>query len=233
MKNDVKCPNCNDINSFYKLNCKSCKSFLRARTVNIDLFSTIFALIESPFEAFRQIIYAEHKNLSLILLFLAAFKISILKVSVSAYLGNSAEGGIGLLANLIIGLAIIVIITFLILLIYYVVSKKILKYDIRFSDALAINGYSLFWSVLGLFVLIPIEYAMFGKQLFTFNPSPFLMKPNIAYVLTIIEGLLFLWSFGLILTGFFIQTKNIIIAISTTVMFLAFLFVYILFFPVF
>ncbi|NOX19606.1 MAG: hypothetical protein GXO87_15160, partial [Chlorobi bacterium] len=62
MKNNVICKNCGAENPFYLLTCKSCNAYIRDKVSNINLWEIIWKLIETPVEAFRQIIYAEHKN---------------------------------------------------------------------------------------------------------------------------------------------------------------------------
>src|SRR5690606_23987280 len=75
MKNAVVCKNCNSENPFYELICRNCRSFLREKIYNIDLWKTISQLIESPSTAFRNIILSEHKNYLLLLLVLIAGKL--------------------------------------------------------------------------------------------------------------------------------------------------------------
>ena len=74
MKNVITCKSCGAENPFYGIICTECKSYLRERIVNIDLFNVTSLLIHSPREAFTQIIRAEHKNFIFFLLLLASAK---------------------------------------------------------------------------------------------------------------------------------------------------------------
>ena len=64
MNKKIKCDNCGKENDFFALNCNNCKSYLRARVVNIDFWKTLWEMIEAPKEAFMKVIFAEHKNLA-------------------------------------------------------------------------------------------------------------------------------------------------------------------------
>ena len=61
-ENKLYCSNCGAENPLFLLNCKECKSFLRERVVNIDLWSAIYDLLIQPKKAFLHLIYSEHKN---------------------------------------------------------------------------------------------------------------------------------------------------------------------------
>ena len=43
-------------------------------------------------------------------------------------------------------------------------------------------------------ILFPVELIIFGKYLFSVNPSPFIIKSFLAWVLVSLEFLLILWS---------------------------------------
>ena len=57
-------------------------------------------------------------------------------------------------------------------------------------------------------ILFTIEVIIFGGDLFSVNPSPFVLKSFIAWTLTVIEFILVLWSIFLLITGIYAQTKS-------------------------
>ncbi|MBZ0198889.1 MAG: hypothetical protein K8H86_03410, partial [Ignavibacteriaceae bacterium] len=77
MKNPAVCKSCGAENPLYQLTCAKCKSYLRERVVNIDLWDLLALLLHSPSEAFRLIIKAEHKNFIFFILLFTAVKFTI------------------------------------------------------------------------------------------------------------------------------------------------------------
>jgi ribosomal protein L40E len=75
MKNKIICENCNSENDFFNLNCNNCGSLLRDKKPNIDLFATVWALIEEPTKSLRKIVFAEHKNYQFFVLLLLLLKL--------------------------------------------------------------------------------------------------------------------------------------------------------------
>jgi hypothetical protein len=61
---------------------------------------------------------------------------------------------------------------------------------------------------LALCLVLPIELAVFGGYVFSANPSPFILKPTLAYMLSGFELLIFLWSIFLAIMGIFSQTRS-------------------------
>jgi len=77
MKNIVTCPNCSAENAYYKETCSSCNSFIRDKRSNLDLWNIMGLLIENPIKAFQVIIYSQHKNFILFILFFVTIKFLI------------------------------------------------------------------------------------------------------------------------------------------------------------
>jgi hypothetical protein len=75
--------------------------------------------------------------------------------------------------------------------------------------------------ILGLIILTPVEFALFGEYWFTFNPSPFIIKPIAAYTLIGIEGIMCLWSCALFIFSTYAQCRNkiysVVAGISLTI----------------
>ena len=85
MRNSINCKNCGEPNPFYNLNCHFCKSLLRNRVVNIDFGRTVLKLLESPVKGFTEIIYSEHKNFVITLIFLLSIKFFLNSILVAGY----------------------------------------------------------------------------------------------------------------------------------------------------
>lgn len=216
MKNIIKCENCGFENESFKMNCQKCNSILRERVVNIDLFSTIWKIIESPSIAFRNIIYAEHKNFLLLISILLFLKMVFTSFFLHALSGNYIDFSNYLFVNVITGIG-----TFAILILIVSAGLKyILKsfgISTRFKDNYSLLIYSHIPLLFALFFLLPAEYALFGKDWFNFNPSPFLIRQSASFILTGVEILLFIWSLLLLISALFIQSNSKKFAIISAV----------------
>lgn len=232
MKNNLVCKNCETENPFYQLNCKNCKAYLRDRIINIDFWSTLWKIIESPVTAFSNIIHSEHKNFVIVLTFLLSIKYFIN----SLIFTNALNININTLDYLVInfGLSLgytIVIVHLFALAVTFL--NKVLGVQNRFKDNISIYVYSTLPLILGGIFLFVIEYALFGHYFLTFDPSPFLLKKTAAYTITGIEGILVLWSLLLASAATYTQTKNIIYSIVIGVIFIGILFYGFICFPFF
>ena len=218
MKNSITCKNCNHENPYYQLTCKNCDSYLRERVVNIDLWNTLGKLIESPVKAFEKIIQAEHKNFIFILPVLIAIKLLIDSMLIASNLLKNENIFSRYLINylIVLGGFIILVLIYSLLLKYF---NKLFTLQTRIRDNFAIIIYTFVPIIFALVFVFPIELTLFGRFLFSFNPSPFMIKEFPAYVLLGFEVLLILWSFFLTITAMYSQSKNILYSIITSVIF--------------
>jgi Yip1 domain len=207
MKNTQICKNCGAENPFYVNTCLKCNFFIRDKIVNIDLWSAISGLIESPVKTFETIIQSEHKNFVISIILFAGAKLSINSAFLSLFLFKNNISDFEIFSNIFIAVGILLIIllgfAFIIKLITANTQAKS-----RFKDNLGILVYSLIPYCLALCIVFPIELAVFGGYVFSANPSPFILKPNLAYVLSGFELLVFLWSIFLAIMGIFSQTRS-------------------------
>lgn len=222
MKNVQVCPNCNSENPIYKYSCTSCKAFLRARVVNIDLWQTIAALIESPKETFKKIIEAEHKNFVIFLNVLVGIKLFLISVILHSFAEiNSVKTD-----YFFINLLIVIGVSFVLLsLLSYSITKLNTLFGLsnRFRDNYSIIVYSFLPLLISLVVLSPVHYALFGPYWFTYNPPPYIVKETEAYILLFIEGLLVLWGLFLVITSIYVQTNSKAYSIAVGFIFYALL----------
>lgn len=219
MKNKIECGNCNSESDFFKMNCDNCGALLRDKFPNIDLFSTIWLLIESPSKAIKRIIFSEHKNYLIPLFILLITKFVFTSFFLQSVLIEPVDYQRYLSINFGIGFAVI---GFLVLL-FPVLQKKILKsskVNTRYKDSLAVLVFSQIPTILFLLLILPFEFALFGKFWLFSNPSPFIIKETTAYVFSIMEIIVLVWSALLFGLGAFIQSKNKIFSIINTILFL-------------
>ncbi|MBU0558904.1 MAG: hypothetical protein KJ799_15905 [Bacteroidetes bacterium] len=212
MKNVILCNNCSSENDFYKKSCDKCKAILRERVVNIDLWETIWRLFYEPKRAFSKIVWAEHKNFTIMILALLGMKFLIngffinnLIVAEDIFPTSSLISiliSFGLLLSLVIVFALIL----KVLLILYEIKT-------RLKDNIAVITYSFIPILFALVVLFPVEYALFGKHWIIFNPSPFFIRSSAAWLLSGIELILMIWSLVLLIIGVNVQSASRIFSI--------------------
>lgn len=212
----VSCIKCKNQNEVFRLMCKYCGAFLHNKISNINLWNMFYTFLESPSSAIISIIQSEKKNFSFLLIILGIIKLSLLKHITLKYFEVDSFTD----ASLFISSAIKII-----LLVFVIKGIQYLKdYKIRIKDIFAALSYSLFIEVVSLFIILPIEYSFFGESLFSFNPSPFLLKPFTAYIffsLEIIFLLFTIYYFYLVIEIFF---NNRIISIFISILFFILLF---------
>lgn len=206
MKNIQICKNCGAENPFYVSTCLKCNYFIRDKIVNIDLWSAVSRLIESPVKAFETVIQSEHKNFVISIILFAGAKLSIDSAFLSLFLFKSKVSDFEIFSNMfiVIGLLLIILFGFSFILKFITLNTQA---NSRFKDNLAIMVYSLIPHALALCIVFPIELAVFGGYVFSANPSPFILKPALAYALSGFELLVFLWSIFLAVVGVFSQIR--------------------------
>jgi len=230
MENSLICNSCHEKNPFYALNCTKCNAFLRAKISNIDLWHTTWKIFESPVRTAENIIQADHKNFVFVLLFLICLKYSFLKAMIfNAVTGREVLGN---LSGSILNGGIPLVIGLLAFSLVMTLANKSGGIQNRFRDNVAIYTYSFIPQLLGMLFLVPIHFALFGEYWFTFNPSPFIIKPAAATLLMLIDALLFIWSMFNISTATYAQTKNKIYSVLSAVLVIVLIGIILLFLPV-
>jgi len=196
----ITCPICGASNEDYSFRCTRCHSYIQNRVPNIDLFSTLWGLIERPKATFRTIAVAEHKNYSIILFSLFGI---ILIFSAFAFLrlGNSYDNLINVLSVIMLrGIATGIALSIILSLMHALLAKFSLR-RATFQNALSLLAFAFApYSLISL-ILMPIKLQAFGMYYFTSNPSPAILNSLLYYILQFFEGASFGWSFYLAIIG--------------------------------
>lgn len=196
----IQCPVCHAENDEFATRCRSCKSFLQNRVVNLDLFETAWKILESPRKTFYRIAIAEHKNYSL-----ALFSMFGISLSFTLFwyfrLGDRFDTLFDLVPIALgIGLVLGLLSSMVLSLVYHGLAK-LFGGKTSFRNSLAILAYATTPVVLSLFLVLPIELLTFGMYLFTWNPHPYTIKPVSYVALVGFDGLMGLWSLLLATLG--------------------------------
>lgn len=216
MLNEITCKNCNEQNNFYEMNCKKCGAILRSRVVNIDLWKTVWELIETPKKAFANIIFSEHKNFISFLIVFIGLKLFVNASFIFNLILPKATNEINIPVQMAISVILTILLIILIsLLIKLVVSSNGIK--TRLKDNIAVIIYSHIPVIIALIILLPIEYGIFGGHWIYYNPSPFIIKASSAYLLAGVELIFILWHLFLLSYGIYTQTKSAVFSIFIAV----------------
>lgn len=194
------CPVCGAANDDLVIVCTSCKSFIQGKVDTIDLFHTIWGLVESPSATFRRIGLSGTKNY--VLLLSALFGVAC----AYAYLWKTGAGavfpglatilGIGLAAGLVIGLLLGVGFALL-----YRLILPLAGGGVTFRNAFAVVAYAQVPVVISLILVFPLEIAVFGGYLFDYNPSPLVLNPAAFLILAGLDCVAVIWSYVLLGIG--------------------------------
>lgn len=215
----TKCKKCNYVNPAYKSICEECKSYLRERVVNIDLWDTIRLLFEEPTKAFKQIIFAEHKNFILFIFFF----ITIKNLIITRFFSVPVLGINGVRTSLLLSLGLMILVSVSLLFLFSYLLKIFYgtkKIELRFKDIYAINVYSFIPYLFGLVFIFPVELIVLGGDIFSNNPFAFQIKPLITYILAGFELITIVWSFYLIQKSIYNISGNRLLSIIFTFSFL-------------
>ncbi len=216
MKNVIVCEKCSAENPLYRLTCKECNTFLRDRVNNIEFWKTFWSIFDSPDKAFLKIIHAKTKNMVLPLLVLFGVKASL--VALQAKTMFSPENfNIDWLSFI---LTVSVLSVLLLAGASYAITSvnKIVGLETRFKDNLAIYTYAFIPLIITLFLLLPVEFALFGEYWYLANPLATELNSTAAHILLFVEVTMFIWSFVLLITANYVQSKNTLYSVVLAVL---------------
>ena len=205
MKNSVACPNCKCENPMYNSVCSNCRFYLRDRIFNIDLWSIVSSIVESPTDAFRKIINAEHKNFIFFILIFICMKFIINVRFISMVSLGEFQSTMELFYSYLIVFGIISVF-FLLFSLSQRIIGKMNDINIRLKDSFAIIIYAQLPFLFGLIILFPLELVIFGDFLFSLNPTPFIIKGVISYLFFALELTLVVWNAFLVFKAFHSQS---------------------------
>lgn len=219
----LKCPVCLTENDTFATVCRQCGGFLQNRVPHLNLFETLWGVLESPSKTFPKIILAEHKNFSVFLF--ALFGVSIAFTAFWYFKIGQIVGSLPELILLGIGIGLTggVVFSPLIALVYHL-ANRLLGGSASFRTAYSLLAYATAPVVLSLVLILPIELMTFGMYLFTSNPHPFVIKPVSYVVLLSFDAIVGLWALWLVMVGTKIAYRvRWVAAITSTVVAFVFL----------
>ncbi len=166
----------------------------------------MWQVVESPRDAFRKIIVAEHKNYVLLLMLFLGVAASFTLLW-ARHAGNEFDNLIYLLLlGYVMGLGIALPIGLMMALTTHLLLKLFGGKGIM-KKTYAVLGWSLTPIMLSVSIILPIEFASIGLRLFSTNPSPMDVKPVVYLVLLLFDVFAGVWSMYLAKIGLSIAHK--------------------------
>jgi len=196
----ISCPVCGTGNRELAVICTGCHGFLQSRAAALDLFSTGWAVIETPGKAFRRIALATHKNFGVLLSCL--FGILWVFGSMRAlHLGDLVPNLfllilVGLVLGPPVGLALMLMVAAPVVWI-----GRWMGGEGTYRNAFGVIAYCTLPLTISLFFVLPVELGVFGLSFFGTNPSAAILKPTIFLVLMIVQCGLLIWFLVLLIIG--------------------------------
>jgi hypothetical protein len=201
----ITCQVCGTGNDDLAVVCRSCKGFVQGKVDTLNLFETLWGLMDSPSRTFKKIALARSKNYVLLLAAVCGIA-AVYAAFWAVQIGRRIEGlvsilGIGFAAGVPAG-----IIGLLLLSVVLRAAARALGGTGTVRNVFAVCAYASAPIVLSLAVVFPVEIALFGIYLFDRNPSPMVLKPVPYVVLAVIDASALLWSFVLLGIGLKVAT---------------------------
>ncbi len=190
----IVCPICGNGNHHLADTCVSCGSFLQTRVENLDLFSTLGRLIESPRKTFHVIGVARHKNYATMLAMAAGWPL-LFTVFWAASAGEYAPSFLHLLvAGIATGPFFGLLCTLLLAVALFLVGRCF-RVRVGFRNSVAMAAYAATPMLFVLLFLLPVVFLSFGLYFFTKAPSPQVLRPFSFYAITALGGASYAWYF--------------------------------------
>ncbi|MBI5472813.1 MAG: YIP1 family protein [Ignavibacteriae bacterium] len=188
----ITCSVCGIVNSELDTICVSCKSFLQARVDALNLFETIWGLIESPRATLRKIVLARHKNYAVVLGLVSGltvfFDIAWMKQLGDRFGELVSLVGMGIVLGPILGVVALALVSLMLRLLSKFWRGKATK-----KNMFAATAYAFVPLAIAAVFVIPLELATFGIDFFGTNPPPALIKPLEYYLILGLKSVLWIW----------------------------------------
>jgi hypothetical protein len=186
------CPICQTSNNHLVSICIKCGGFLQQKVDNINLFETLWKIIEKPSNAFKNIAMAKHKNYVMLMAIMSGINLGFIILwyyKIFDRVENTQSLfflTVGLGA--VLGLALTTIIS-----LYLNTLAIIFKKTTLLKNIWSVISFSFVPLIYSLIFLFPAKLVAFGLNYFSSNPSPESVNELVYYIILAIEGLMILW----------------------------------------
>ena len=201
----ITCSVCGQQNEDLAVVCVSCKAFLQSKVDALNLFETVWCLVESPRTAFKRIVLSQHKNYVVVLSCLTGVHV-VYYVIWYKNLGNAFADlmvllGTGLVAGPPLGIMCTLVFSAVVAKLTNMVGQRV-----SMRNTFAVVAYAGVPVICSLVLVFPVEMAIFGSYFFGTNPSPMVLKPAEYLILLGLDSLAVVWSLSLLADGLMVLT---------------------------
>ena len=180
--------------------CGKCKSFLQSKVDNLNLFATLWGLIESPRPTFKRIVLSHHKNYVFLLSSLGGISLAYMlfwfKNIGSLFSNVLAILGTGLIIGPPLGILFVLGFSYIVLRISRAIGGIATLWN-----TFAVVAYAGAPIILALVFVFPIKIALFGQDFFGTNPPPIVIKPVVYVALLGFDLIAVVWTWLLLFEG--------------------------------
>lgn len=192
-----RCPSCGAENQPLVLRCAHCGAFVRDRVPVVDLFSTLWRLVDAPDAAFLRVARSERKNYTHILFALTG-PFLLAAVFVLAAAGDGDRGFGALFVALLSAGPVLGVLYGALLTLLARALLPALTYKQRAAQ-LAWALVPLAWA--GVLVL-PMQLGVLGLTMFSRNPAAWHTQPLPFWLLLGVDVACLVWSGALLARAF-------------------------------
>jgi hypothetical protein len=196
----VTCPVCGTENDDLTVRCSSCRAYVQAKVDSLDLFNTIWALVESPRAAFKRIVLSQHKNyvvlLSALMGVYAALFIAWARTMGTGFSNIVTLAGTGIVVGPFLGMTLVAVVSMILSRLCVLAGGRA-----TFRNTFAVISYAGVPLVAVLVLVFPLQAGLFGVDLFGSNPPPSVINPPLYFVLMGFHVIALALFMFLLLTG--------------------------------
>lgn len=189
----ITCPVCGHANDELRTTCGGCGGFLQGKVEALNLFQTLWGLLESPRRTMKRIVLARHKNYALLLSALfgigLVFDVAWYRSLADQFGSLLALVGTALMAGPFLGMLGVVVLSFLLQRV-----TKLFGGRATLRNLFAATAYALFPFVAVLVFVVPLQVAIVGMDFFGSNPPPLLIKPVEYTTLLVLKAIAALYA---------------------------------------
>jgi hypothetical protein len=189
----LRCDVCGTENDDLALKCSGCRGFLQAKVEVLDLFPTLWGLIERPRPTFQRVVRARRKNFSVGLAALSG-----IAVALAVMWARQSGTAFGSLAEVVVAATAIGIPSGVVLVLLLgggaARLSRMLGGRGGLKNFVAVISYSAAPLLYALVLVFPAELAVFGIYMFDRNPDPMALKPELYVTLLGFDVLSAMWA---------------------------------------
>lgn len=199
--------------------CDSCGAYVRDRVPALDLFATLWGMLESPGATLLRIGRSEQKNYTH-LLFALVGPLLFASVLFASRIGDTTMPFGLALFGVVVGGPLAGLLLLPVAALWLRLLLRLLHgIRLRYRDAASVLAWSLTPMMWASVILLPLMLGVFGILLFSTNPPPWDVLPLPFWALGVLSALSVPWSMILLPLGFRVHGPSYLELFRTLLLF--------------